>query len=640
MEDNNFEIMEINSEIKVNETYKRRFPIGAELLPEKGAHFRVWAPLREKISVAILNENNNGNNLYELKKEGNGYFSGTIESAGEETLYKFKLDDDDFLYPDPVSRFQPEGPHGPSQIIDPFKYKWKTEEWKGCKLEGQIIYEMHIGTFTKEGTWEAAIKELPELARIGITSLEVMPVADFPGKFGWGYDGVNLFAPTRLYGSPDDFRKFIDEAHALGMSVLLDVVYNHFGPDGNYIAQFSKDYFTHDHITDWGDAINFYGDNSANVREFFRTNAGFWIEEYNLDGLRLDATQNIYDNSEINIMTEIAIAVKKRSRGKNAFIVAENESQEIKLVKPIREDGYGLGGLWNDDFHHSALVAATGMSEAYYTDYTGDPQELLSAVKYGYLFQGQYYEWQKKGRGTPTFGFNPEIFIHYLENHDQVANSGRGQRLHQLTSPGRYRALTALLLLTPQTPMLFQGEEFGSSKPFLFFADHNDELGKLVFKGRNEFLGQFKSLGTKEMQAELPDPGDYKNFEICKLDFSEREKNKQIYDLHIDLIKIRKKIKAFTNQKRGALDGAVLGPEAFVIRYFDEEEGDKLLMINLGRVIKRNSFSEPLLAAPENKKWNVIWYSENSKYGGTGIPVLDINEDWVIPAHTAVVLGY
>src|SRR5207302_8022588 len=306
------------------------------------------------------------------------------------------------------------------------------------------------------GTLAAAQQHLPALAELGVTLVEVMPLADFPGRFGWGYDGVDLFAPTRLYGTPDDLRRFVDAAHAAGLGVILDVVYNHFGPDGNYLREFSDDYFTDRHDNEWGEAINYDGDNAGPVREFMAANAGYWIEEFHFDGLRLDATQQIFDRSNEHILAVIARRVRQAAGGRRTLLVAENEPQEVKLVRPPERGGYGLDMLWNDDYHHSALVVLSGHNEAYYGDYLGTPQEFVSAAKWGYLYQGQRYRWQKKRRGTPTFDLEPDRFVTFTQNHDQVANSGRGLRCAELTGPGRYRALTALLLLGPGTPMLFQ----------------------------------------------------------------------------------------------------------------------------------------------------------------------------------------
>jgi maltooligosyltrehalose trehalohydrolase len=609
----------------------RRFPIGAEITPD-GAHFRLWAPKRQRVEVVL-----ESGGATELKREPDGYFSGLLPGARAGDRYRYRLDGGD-SYPDPISRFQPEGPHGASELVDPASFPWTDSSWKGGRLEGQVIYEMHIGTFTREGTWEAARRELPELAAAGVTVLEVMPVADFPGKFGWGYDGVGLFAPVAIYGKPDDFRRFVDEAHRVGLGVILDVVYNHVGPDGNYLQQFSDDYFTKRYQNEWGEAINYDGENSGPVREWVRTNAAYWAVEYHLDGLRLDATQQIFDSSPRNVQTELCTAMHEAAGGRDIFIVAENESQHTKLVRPVKDGGYGLDGLWNDDFHHSAVVALTGRNDAYYTDYQGSPQEFLSAVKYGYLYQGQRYKWQSKRRGTPALGIPPAQFVTYIENHDQLANSGRGDRLNKQTSPGRLKAMTALLLLAPGTPMLFQGQEFGATTPFLFFADHPDWLRPLVAKGRVEFLAQFRNLATPAMRSCQPDPGDRTTFERCKLDFSEREKNAETYQLHKDLLRLRREDPTFRAQKPGGVDGAVLADEAFVLRYFGEGGDDRLLIVNFGRDLRLDPAPEPLLAPPEDRLWEPMWSSEDPQYGGCGTPALESADNWRIPGHAAVVM--
>ena len=286
----------------------------------------------------------------------------------------------------------------------------------------------------------------------------------------------------------------------------MDVVYNHLGPDGNYLRQFAPDYFTDRHKNEWGDAINFDGPNAEQVREFFTTNAAYWIEEFHMDGLRLDATQSIQDDSDEHILAAITRTVQRAARGRQTIVVGENEPQDVRMLKPVEEGGYGLDGLWNDDFHHSAVVALTGKNEAYYSDYLGRPQEFISATKWGYLYQGQRYKWQRHRRGKPGLGLPPELFVNFIQNHDQIANSGRGERIHLLTSPGRFRAMTALVLLMPSTPMLFQGQEFAASSPFYYFADHDAELARLVRRGRMEFLVQFRSLATPEMLACLADP--------------------------------------------------------------------------------------------------------------------------------------
>lgn len=613
---------------------ERRLPVGAELVPG-GVHVRVWAPKSKAAAVQIFSKDGKVSKTVALDPETNGYFSALMPKETADTLYKIQLDSG--VFPDPVSRFQPEGPHGPSQVVDPSTYRWADENWRGVQREGQVIYELHIGTFTREGTWQAATEQLPELAKLGITLIEVMPVADFPGRFGWGYDGVDLFAPTRLYGQPDDFRAFVDRAHALGMGVILDVVYNHIGPDGNYLKEFSPWYFTQRYKNEWGEALNFDDENSTPVREFFISNAGYWIDEFHLDGLRLDATQQIYDSSQEHLLTAVGRKVREAAKGRGTYVVAENETQTCKLVRSVEQGGYGLDALWNDDLHHSVRVAVTGRNEAYYSDFHGRPQEFISAIKYGYLFQGQWFSWQKQRRGTPANGLCPANFVTYIQNHDQVANSLTGARLHQLTSPGRYRAVTALILLGPGTPMLFQGQEFAASAPFLFFADHNPELAKLVAVGRRQFVEQFPSIAHPQSTRHLDAPHAEATFTKCKLDFGERERNAPLYELHRDLLKLRREDAVFNRPQQGGVDGAVLGPEAFALRFFGGEKGDRLLLINLGTDLSLSEMPEPLLAPTEGSTWDILWSSENPRYGGMGTPPLG-EGGWHLSGHTALVL--
>ncbi|EKO37856.1 MAG: malto-oligosyltrehalose trehalohydrolase [Solidesulfovibrio magneticus str. Maddingley MBC34] len=615
----------------------RRFPVGAEILPDGGVHFRLWAPRHSSVAV-VLESGPGAPRDIPMEPQADGYHAVLVPQACAGLRYRFRLGGQD-TFPDPVSRFQPDGPHGPSQVVDPAAFPWRDALWPGVGIEGQVIYEMHIGTFTQEGDWDAARRELAELAACGVTVIELMPVADFPGRFGWGYDGVGLFAPVALYGEPDDMRRFVDEAHARGLGVILDVVYNHLGPSGNYLGQFSEAYFTDKYANEWGQALNFDGPHSGPVREFFLANAAFWIAEHHLDGLRLDATQQIFDDSPEYIVTAIARQVRQAAGGRKTILVAENEPQDANLARPAADGGNGLDGLWNDDFHHAATVALTGRREAYYSDYAGTAQELLSMLKYGYLYQGQHYGWQKQRRGTPCLDLPPARFVLYLQNHDQIANSGRGERLAFLTCPGRLRAMTALLLLAPGTPMLFQGQEFGASAPFHFFSDHEPELAGLVRKGRAMFLRQFPSLATREMRAYAPDPGDPAVFARCKLDLRERLSHRPIYDLHKDLLRLRRDDAVFGVQKRGGLDGSALAEDCLLLRFFGQGGDDRLLLVNLGRDLRLTSVPEPLLAPPAGQAWRLLWSSENPRYGGTGTPPLEGKDGWRIPGQTAVALG-
>ncbi|PYL03806.1 MAG: malto-oligosyltrehalose trehalohydrolase, partial [Verrucomicrobia bacterium] len=336
---------------------KRRYSIGAEIVGNQ-THFRVWAPKARDLDVVIEPGPSSKGGVHALSSEPDGYFSG-IANAAAGSRYRFRINGGEDLYPDPASRFQPDGPHGPSCVVDPGTFEWSDSQWRGITMKGQITYEMHIGTFTKRGTWRAAAEQLPELARIGITVIEMMPVAEFPGKFGWGYDGVDLFAPSHLYGTPNDLRTFIDRAHSLGLGVIVDVVYNHFGPDGNYLGVFSDDYLVREKENEWGDAINFDGTNSGPVREFFITNGRYWIEEFHFDGFRFDATHAIRDQSAEYIIGAVGRAARAAAGSRSIILIAENDFQDAKMARPRGAGGDDLDGMWNDDFHHSAVVAVT-----------------------------------------------------------------------------------------------------------------------------------------------------------------------------------------------------------------------------------------------------------------------------------------
>jgi len=615
--------------------YSWRLGLGAEVRSE-GVFFRVWAPKCQRVEVVIEGGHEY---VFPLLSETDGHFSGLAPHRKAGFLYWYRLDGNS-QYPDPCSRFQPSGPHGLSLVVDPFSFTWCDVDWPGVQLPGQVIYEMHVGTFTPDGTFDAAIRELPELQRIGITLIELLPVAEFPGRWNWGYDGVDLYAPTHNYGDAHALRRFVNAAHQLGLGVILDVVYNHLGPDGNFLSAFSDDYFTERYATDWGAAINYDGANARAVREFFVRNACYWISEFHLDGLRLDATQNIYDSGPLHVLAELSQRVRDVATPRTVVLLAENEPQDLVCVTPIEAGGYGLDAMWNDDFHHSARVALTGRREAYYTDYRGQAQELLSTVKRGFLYQGQRYHWQKQARGSLVTTEPASSFVMFTENHDQVANTLQGERLTTMTSPGRYRALMALMLLAPATPMLFMGQEFGASSPFLYFADHTDTaLAASVHKGRKEFLAQFPSYATPGAQAAVPDPADPALFTRSKLDFSERVTHAPLYLFHQDLLQLRREDSLIARQDRSRLDGAVLGPEALVLRFFgDENTEDRLLVVNLGLDLEYIPAPEPLLAPIRDGWWYVRWSSEDSQYGGSGIIKPCGPDGWRIPGASATFL--
>lgn len=616
---------------------KRQTPelfLGAVPCPE-GTRFRLWAPVARKVDVV----NENGDLRSSLEPEGNGYFSGLVHQAVAGDRYKFRLDGGE-AFPDPASRYQPEGPHGPSEIIDSAAYQWSADEvrWPGVSLEGQVLYELHIGTFTPKGTFLSAISEFPRLRDLGITVLECMPLAEFAGEVGWGYDGVELFAPFHCYGRPDDLRRMIDAAHQHNLGVILDVVYNHLGPEGNYLSKYSDDYFSRKN-TEWGDAINFDGDNSSPVREFFIANAAYWIDECHFDGLRLDATQSIHDNRShgTHILSEIGTTVRRSAGQRKTIIVAENEPQDCCLIWPVERNGYGLDGVWNDDFHHSAVVALTGRREAYFSDHLGRPQEFISAAKYGYLYQGQYYAWQNQLRGTSSLDLDSRAFITFLENHDQIANFGCSLHMRMLSSPGRYRAMTALWLLSPGTPMFFQGQEYGAETPFYYFAGHGGDLGRAVTEGRRKFMLQFANHDTPEMEACFKDPEDRDTYLRSHLEPAEQTRHPEIVRLHRDLLALRRDDPML--RQPSCIDGAVLGDNCFVLRYFSPtHQDDRLIVVNLGTGLDIPHLPEPLVAPPAGSEWQVQWSSEWPVYGGCGASAPGRFGSWRVPGECTQVL--
>jgi maltooligosyltrehalose trehalohydrolase len=606
---------------------------GAEITDE-GVRFSVWAPAAQRV-VVVLQSPMPGE--HELDLVGDGYFSGFVQGVAAGARYRFRLDGDG-LFPDPCSRFQPEGPDGPSLVVDPRRFAWTDAEWRGIDMRGQVLYELHVGAFTREGTFDAAAADIANLRELGVTVLELMPVAEFPGKHNWGYDGVGLFAPFHGYGDEHALRRFVDAAHALGIAVILDVVYNHVGPHSNYLDRFSPSYFTDRHENEWGAALNFDGPDSGAVRAHFVRNAAYWISEFHLDGLRLDATQSIHDQTRPHVLAEVAAAARAAARDRRIILVAENEPQNVACLLPPEAGGYGLDAMWNDDFHHSARVALTGRRDGYFHDHRGSAQEFVAAAKRGFLFQGQRYDWQQQPRGTPVLDRPAWSMIVFTQNHDQVANTLDGRRLHTIAAPARLRAMVALTLLCPQTPMLFMGEEFAASAPFTFFADPCAGEGSQVWAGRREFLSQFDHYDSPDAQAIVPDPCAASTFLAAKLDRSEREKHAHVYSLYRDLLRIRRSDPVISAQRADRLDGAVLAPRAFVLRFFDAEYGDRLLAVNLGTDLDVPSVPEPLLAPPAGARWVLDWSSEHTRYGGLG--VLDPCRDsgWRLPSDSATLM--
>ncbi|HEU4602436.1 MAG TPA: malto-oligosyltrehalose trehalohydrolase [Steroidobacteraceae bacterium] len=574
--------------------------------------FRVWAPAAKRVEVVL-----ESGERFALSRAEGGYFAGESVSVRAGALYKYEVDGAG-PWPDPCSRFQPQGVHGPSLVIEADRFEWTDSQWRGANLAGQVIYELHIGTFTPEGTFDAAIRKLAYLRDLGITMLEIMPLSECPGRWNWGYDGVQLFAPYHVYGDHDAFKRFVNAAHAQGLAVILDVVYNHLGPDGNYLKCFSPYYCSKRYSTEWGEALNFDDEHCNGPRDFVVGNALYWLREFHMDGFRLDATQSIFDASKPHVLAELTVRCREAAKPRDIVFIAENEPQRSEHLRPVEQGGYGLDAMWNDDYHHTAKVALTGHRDGYFFDYTGKPQEFISALKRGFLYQGQYYAWQKQPRGAPTRGLPARSSVIFLQNHDQVANTFLGDRVHSMAAPASYRTLCALTLLAPQTPLLFMGEEFAASNRFMFFADHHADLALLVHKGRRQFVSQFRAYADPAAQALIRDPAAESTFYESKLNWDEMQTHAHDLALHRDLLHLRRTDPVISKQDEAELDFAVLSERAFAMRWFDAR-GDRLLIVNLDQELCFSVMPEPLLAPPAGFDWQLMWSSEDVRYGGHGI---------------------
>ena len=629
----------------------RRFAHGAEIIPG-GVSFRVWAPEQSQVEV-VLEGRREPVALAAEGGGGGGFWSVVVDGIGAGTRYRYRLGGCEPDLPDLAARYLPDGPHGPAEVVDPTTYAWTDEAWTGPELARAVMYELHIGTFSPEGNWAGAIAKLPALRELGVTVIEVMPVAEFAGGFGWGYDGVAWYAPTRLYGRPDDFRAFVDRAHALGMGVILDVVYNHLGSVGDYSGRFCRHYVGHT-PTEWGSGMNYDGEQSAAVRALAVDNAVYWIEEFHLDGLRLDAIQAIIDHSAEHVVPTLARAARAAAGKKRLLLVGENEPQDARLLREHTEAGVGSGldALWNDDFHHTAFVALTGRRQGYFGDYLGHAREWLAAARHGFLFQGQRSAWQEKPRGHAARGLPMNAFISFLENHDQVANSLWGARLWQQTSPAHFRAMTTLLLLGPWTTLLFQGQEWSSSAPFLYFADHQPPISDQVAQGRATFLAQFPGCDTPEARKVLRLPAARATFDDSHLRWDEREQpeHARVLRLHTDLLRLRREDATLgVHAPAGVtIETSALTPTCGVLRYFVDgpvagtTARERLLLVNFGPDLDLDRAAEPLLGPPVEPGhgcWRIAFNSENPIYGGYGCAEPDSAErGWLIPGGTALLL--
>jgi maltooligosyltrehalose trehalohydrolase len=498
-------------------------PFGTTLLDAGGVRFRLWAP--SAASIALRLHADGGPRDIPMQTLAGGWHELVVPSAGPGSRYAF-VTPSGLAVPDPASRFNPDDVHAPSMVVDPAAHAWRDTGWTGRPWHEAVIYELHVGAFTPAGTFLAAIDRLPELAALGVTAVELMPVADFPGRRGWGYDGVLPFAPDVSYGTPDDLKRLVDAAHAQGLMVLLDVVYNHFGPEGNYLHAFCPEFFNPAHQTPWGAAINFDGPGNRVVRDFFVHNALYWVEEFHIDGLRLDAVHAIRDPSSVHICCEIGHALRDGpGRHRAVHLVLENDDNTARWLERAADGRAACADAqWNDDIHHAAHVLATGEADGYYAEYADAPiAHFGRCLAEGFAWQGEPSPWRgDTARGEPSAQLAATAFVSFLQNHDQVGNRAFGERVGRLADPARIDALQACLLLAPQVPLLFMGEEFAASTPFLYFCDFEPGLAEAVSHGRREEFKRFAAFHDASERERIPDPNAQASFVASKLDWDER----------------------------------------------------------------------------------------------------------------------
>jgi malto-oligosyltrehalose trehalohydrolase len=489
-------------------------PFGAQALASGGVRFRLWAPRQSHVEISIEGYGR----ALSMAPMGDGWHELETDRAAAGSMYQFVIEG--IRVPDPASRFQPRDVHGPSEVINPAAYAWRDAGWKGRPWHEAVLYELHIGAFTPQGTFLAAIDKLDHLARTGITAIELMPLADFAGNRNWGYDGVLLYAPESSYGRPEDLKELVDAAHERGLMVFLDVVYNHFGPDGNYLPLYAPQFFTSRHKTPWGDAVNYDGRSSAEVREFMIQNALYWLKEYHLDGLRLDAVHAIIDDSPKDLLAELAERVRTAFTDRPVHLILENEhNQASRLERRPGGSPRRYTAQWNDDVHHVLHVAATREESGYYADYGSDTNKLARALAEGFAFQGELMRYSGKRRGEPSAHLPPDAFVSFIQNHDQIGNRAFGERLGALAPPEAIRAIASVYLLLPQIPMLFMGEEWNASEPFPFFCHFDGELGEAVRKGRREEFARFPEFEDPVKRSRIPDPQAWETFVSAKLNW-------------------------------------------------------------------------------------------------------------------------
>ena len=537
---------------------------------QDGVRFRLWAPEAREIQLVL--ENGKAAGTHPLARTEGGVFETWIRGAAAGDIYAFRKDGDP-PRPDPASRFQPQGVHGPSEIVDPDAFRWEDAHWRPRRVEDLVVYELHVGTFSPEGTFDGARQRLPYLRDLGVTAVEVMPVADFAGARNWGYDGVALFAPSRAYGRPDDFRAFVNAAHAHGLAVLLDAVYNHLGPEGAYLPHFSQEYLTDRHSSPWGRAVNLDGPGADVVRRFIIDNALHWLREYHLDGLRLDATHALVDDSERHIVDELVQTVRA-AVSRPVFVHAEDHRNQAQMLERGPEGGWDLDGVWADDFHHVVRRMIAGDAHGYFADYSGTAQELATVIRQGWLFTGQHSTHMNHPRGTSPDRVPMYKFVVCLQNHDQVGNRATGDRVHEGIAPEAWRAASVVLLTAPMTPLLFMGQEWSASTPFTYFTDLEPALGKLVTEGRRTEFKAFPEFSAPGATERIPDPQATRTFEASRLRWDEQREGEhaRVLALYRQLLSLRRRHDALAGSDDLAGEAVAPDDRTLIMRRAEDDE--------------------------------------------------------------------
>ena len=585
---------------------------GASVRSGYSVEFRVWAPNLTNLAVRVMGGNEGEpSRTIPMRQSSDSEFVATVPQVGAGADYVYVLDGERER-PDPVSRWQPGGVHAPSRVVDPASFRWSDQGWSGIPLRDFIIYELHTGTFTREGTFESMIPRLPYLRDLGITAIEIMPVAEVPGNRNWGYDGASLYAPQSSYGGPTGLKKLVDACHQHGLAVVLDVVYNHLGPEGNYLPEFAP-CFTDTHHTPWGKAINFDGPESDGVRRFIIDNALYWLTEYHVDALRLDAIHGIYDFGARHILDELSQAFQDQARRlqRQAWLIAESDLEDVRIINPRAKGGYAFDAQWHDDFHHALYALLTGQREGFLTDF-GAVANLSKSVTEGFVFDWRYSHYRRRHYGSSSKNRPGEQFVGFIQNHDQVANTSRGKRLSSLVSSGQQKLAAVLTLSSPFLPLLFMGEEYGETAPFLYFTSFDDPgLAAAVTAGRK------KELGSHYSESEFADPQAPGTFEHCKLDWSKTEvsPHAEILRLYRDLISLRRRHLSLANCRKELTEIQFNEQRKWLLMKRSDPSGSGALL-----VFNFSSEAQSIPVLDSDHSWRLALWTGDAIYGGGSGP--------------------